>query len=49
MEKKTAKEKIKYIDKLDPEHRKKYLTKLELINGFDPYENKSQCSECLVE
>ena len=39
MDKSKAKEKIKYVEKLDGEHRCRYLDKLRSVNGFDPYDS----------
>ncbi|KAK7095042.1 uncharacterized protein [Littorina saxatilis] len=38
MDKSKAKEKIKYVDKLDAEPRSRYLSKLKYLNDFDPYD-----------
>ena len=38
MDRKKAKEKGKYVDKLDAGPRARYLDKLSVLNGFDPYE-----------
>ena len=42
MEKQKAKEKGKYVDKLDGEPKGRYLQKLEQINGSDSYEAVSK-------
>ena len=42
MEKSKSKQKIgvDYVSKLDPEHRHRYIAKLDDINGFDPYRSQ---------
>ena len=44
MDRQKAKEKGKYVDKLDPESSTRYLDKLSLVNRFDPYELDSEWS-----
>ena len=39
MDRCKAKEKLKYVDKLDAEPRSRYMNKLTLLNGFDPYDS----------
>ena len=49
MEKARAKEKCKYVEKLDSEHRTRYLCKLQDIGGFDPYNHlKGPEAKCWV-
>ncbi|KAK7090441.1 hypothetical protein V1264_010238 [Littorina saxatilis] len=38
MDKRKAKEKLKYIEKLEPEPKARYIEKLKSLNGCDPYE-----------
>ena len=38
MDRCKAKEKLKYVDKLHAEPRSRYMSKLTLLNGFDPYD-----------
>ena len=38
MDEEKQKEKCRYAEKLDEEHKKRHFEKLEAVNGFDPYE-----------
>ncbi|KAK7088554.1 hypothetical protein V1264_022462 [Littorina saxatilis] len=38
MDMRKAKEKLKYIEKLEPEPKARYIEKLKSLNGCDPYE-----------
>ena len=42
MERVKAKEKLKYVEKLDDAHCRRYVEKLSMINGFDPYESNER-------